>query len=160
MKDVLSWEDQQLIERMAPERIALPRGWRMRIHYSETSPPRGRAKIQDLYGLTQSPTVPAGRAKVLLEILAPSMQPVQATEDLANFWKELYPTLRKELARKYPKHEWRIGAIRLKRKRQRPPCVEGRALTLPLQTILSALFDLRPRVLQRDGAVEHERAGL
>ena len=106
-KDALSWEDQQLVEQMAPERFQLPRGWRMRIEYSAGSAPRGRAKIQDFYGLTETPRIAAGRMKLLLEILAPNMRPIQVTADLANFWANLYPTLKKELSRRYPRHEWR-----------------------------------------------------
>jgi ATP-dependent helicase HrpB len=107
VKDALSWDDQQFVQRMAPERYPLPRGWRMKIEYSAGGPPRGRAKIQDLYGLEQAPTVAGGRVPILLEILAPSMRPVQLTDDLPNFWKNLYPTLKKELSRRYPRHEWR-----------------------------------------------------
>jgi len=108
VKDALCWEDQQFVEQMAPDRYELPRGWRMKIEYC-SSPPvaRGRAKIQDLYGLKVTPTVAGGRVPILLEILAPNMRPVQVTEDLANFWANLYPTLRKELSRRYPRHEWR-----------------------------------------------------
>jgi ATP-dependent helicase HrpB len=107
VKDALSYEDQRFVEQMAPERIGLPRGWRMKIEYDPNGPPRGRAKIQDFYGLEQSPTVAGGRQKVLLEILGPNMRPLQVTEDLANFWKNLYPELRKQLSRRYPRHEWR-----------------------------------------------------
>jgi len=106
-KNALSWDDQQVVEKMAPERIQLPRGWRMKIHYDPNAPPRGRAKIQDLYGLEQTPTVAGGRQKVLLEILGPNMRPLQLTEDLANFWRNLYPELKKQLSRRYPRHEWR-----------------------------------------------------
>ena len=72
-----------------------------------SQPPRGRAKIQDFYGLTQTPTVAAGRVKVLLEILGPNFRPLQLTDDLEGFWTRLYPELRKELSRRYPRHEWR-----------------------------------------------------
>ena len=106
-RDALSWEDQQFVEKMAPERYQLPRGWRMKIAYAAGQQPRARAKIQDLYGLNQTPVIAAGRARLLLEILGPNMRPVQVTEDLANFWKNLYPTLKKELSRRYPRHEWR-----------------------------------------------------
>ncbi|MFI5380388.1 MAG: ATP-dependent helicase C-terminal domain-containing protein [Tepidisphaerales bacterium] len=106
-KDALSWEDQQFVERMAPDRIQLPRGWRMKVEYTPGQQPRGRAKIQDFYGLSQTPTVAGGRVKVVLELLAPSMRPVQTTEDLAGFWERLYPDLKKELSRRYPRHEWR-----------------------------------------------------
>lgn len=107
VKNAMSWEDQQFVEKMAPQRYDLPSGWRMKLQYSAGNAPRGRARIQDLYGLNQTPTIAAGRAKILLEILAPSQRPVQLTDDLPNFWKNLYPTLKKELARKYPRHEWR-----------------------------------------------------
>ena len=107
VKDALSWEDQRFVEQMAPERIELPRGWKMRMEYTPGQSPRGRAKIQDFYGLAQSPTVAGGRQRVVLEILAPNMRPIQLTDDLANFWKNLYPTVKKELSRRYPRHEWR-----------------------------------------------------
>jgi ATP-dependent helicase HrpB len=64
-------------------------------------------RIQDLYGVTQLPKIALGRVAPLLHILAPSNRPVQITQDLAGFWKEHYPKLRKELQRKYPKHDWR-----------------------------------------------------
>jgi ATP-dependent helicase HrpB len=107
VKNALSWEDQRFVEQMAPERLQLPRGWRMKIDYTPGQPPRGRAKIQDLYDLTQTPTVAGGRVRLILEILGPNFRPVQLTDDLANFWTNLYPTLKKELSRKYPRHEWR-----------------------------------------------------
>jgi ATP-dependent helicase HrpB len=107
LRDALSWDDQQFVEKMAPERIELPGGFKMKVEYQLSSPPKGRAKIQDFYGLTQTPTVAAGRQRVVLEILGPNYRPLQTTEDLAGFWANLYPTLRKELARKYPRHEWR-----------------------------------------------------
>lgn len=107
VKDAMPYEDQRLVEQMAPERLALPRGWRMKIEYSAGAAPRGRAKIQDFYGLTETPRVGGGRIKLLLELLAPNMRPVQTTDDLANFWRTLYPTIKKELSRRYPRHEWK-----------------------------------------------------
>lgn len=107
LKDALSWEDRDFIDRMAPDRIALPRGWKMKVEYGANQQPRGRAKIQDFYGLNQTPMVAGGRVKVLLEILAPNMRPIQTTEDLAGFWQRLYPEIKKELSRRYPRHEWR-----------------------------------------------------
>ncbi|MGE5611073.1 MAG: ATP-dependent RNA helicase, partial [Bacillota bacterium] len=106
VKDALSWADQQFVEKMAPERLELAGGYRMRMEYSPGQPPRGRAKIQDFYGMNQTPMVGGGRQKVLLEILAPNMRPIQMTDDLANFWKNLYPTVKKELSRRYPRHKW------------------------------------------------------
>ena len=75
--------------------------------FLEESPPRGSARIQDLYGMDETPRVADGRQEVLLEILAPNMRAVQITDDLARFWRELYPSVRQQLAKRYPKHEWR-----------------------------------------------------
>ncbi len=107
VKNALSWDEQQLIEKAAPERLQMPSGKFLRITYQPGQRPRGNARIQDFYGLTQTPTVANGRQKVLLEILAPNYKPVQVTDDLDGFWKNLYPTLKKEYARRYPRHEWR-----------------------------------------------------
>jgi len=107
LRNALSWTDQQFVEQMAPPRIRLPGGYGMPVTYREGEPPRGRAKIQDLYGMRATPTVANGRQKVLLEILAPNFRPAQVTDDLAGFWKNTYPELKKELKRRYPKHKWR-----------------------------------------------------
>ena len=107
LRHALSHEEIRLVERAAPSEIALPSGRRMKVHYEPGQPPRGRAKVQDLYGLDRNPTVAMGRAPVLLEILGPNFRPLQVTADLANFWSVLYPSLRNELRRRYPRHEWR-----------------------------------------------------
>lgn len=107
VKNALSWGDREFVEKMAPERVQLPRGYRMKIRYEAGGRAIGRAKIQDLYGLDETPKVGGGRHPVLLEILAPNFRPVQTTDDLAGFWNNLYPEVRKQLSRRYPKHEWR-----------------------------------------------------
>jgi ATP-dependent helicase HrpB len=107
IKHVLSYSDQQLVAKNAPERIKLGRGYGMRITYRPGEVPRGRAKIQDFYGMTKTPTVASGRVKVLLEILAPNFRPVQTTDDLAGFWERTYPEIKRQLSRRYPRHEWR-----------------------------------------------------
>jgi ATP-dependent helicase HrpB len=64
------------------------------------------ARIQDLYGLTQTPTIAMGRQPLGVEILAPNERPVQVTTDLAGFWATAYPALKKALQKRYPKHKW------------------------------------------------------
>jgi len=98
---------QQFVERMAPTRLALPGGTRMRIEYQTDGPPRARARIQELYGLTRTPAVAAGRQPLLIEILAPNQRPVQVTDDLDSFWRTVYPRLKAQLQRRYPRHDWR-----------------------------------------------------
>lgn len=107
VRSALSWEDIQFVEKMAPAAIAMPRGYRMKIEYAPGSPPRGRAKIQDFYGLDETPKVAGGRVSMVVEILGPNFRPLQVTQDLANFWRVLYPEMRNELKRRYPRHEWR-----------------------------------------------------
>lgn len=103
----LSWEDRTFVEKMAPADIRLPRGFRMKLQYEPGQTPCGRAKIQDFYGLDETPRVAGSRVPVRLEILGPNHRPLQVTADLAGFWRVLYPELRNELRRRYPRHEWR-----------------------------------------------------
>ncbi|MFA6107667.1 MAG: ATP-dependent helicase HrpB [Candidatus Latescibacterota bacterium] len=107
VQQALSWADQQFVEQMAPTQVRLPSGRRLRIDYGADGPPRGRARIQDLYDLTETPRLAGGRQPVLLEILGPNHRPVQVTDDLAGFWAKTYPEVRQELKRRYPRHEWR-----------------------------------------------------
>ena len=107
LQQALDWADRQFVEAMAPVQIPLSGGFRMKVRYREDGPPVGRAKIQDLYDVRETPRVAGGRQKVLLEILGPNFRPVQVTEDLAGFWARTYPELKNALKRRYPKHEWR-----------------------------------------------------
>lgn len=103
----LGWEDRQFVEQMAPAELRLPGGFRLKLAYQAGQPPAGRAKIQDLFGLDETPRVAGSRAVIRLEILGPNRRPLQVTSDLAGFWRVLYPDLRNELRRRYPRHEWR-----------------------------------------------------
>ncbi len=105
--DWLTPEQRALLDRHAPERIALPNGRSARIVYSGETPPYFSATIQQLYGMNESPKIAMGRVALTAHILAPSQRPVQITQDLAGFWRDHYPRIKQELQRKYPKHEWR-----------------------------------------------------
>ncbi len=107
VRHALSWDDQQFVEKMAPPWIRLPTGRRMRLQYIPGQPVKGKAPIQDLFDVSRHPHVAGGRERVLLEILAPNMRTVQITQDLPGFWADIYPRVKQELARRYPKHEWR-----------------------------------------------------
>jgi ATP-dependent helicase HrpB len=96
-----------LLEQWAPERIGLPGGRRARVTYEPDQEPVAAATIQDLYGAPNRLTVAGGRVPVVIQVLAPNQRPVQMTRDLAGFWREVYPRVKQELQRKYPKHEWR-----------------------------------------------------
>jgi ATP-dependent helicase HrpB len=98
---------QALVERSAPERAELRNGKRARIDYASPGGPSIAMKIQDLYGVTETPRLFGGRVPLTVSILGPNHRPVQVTQDLAGFWTGAYPAIRKELSRRYPKHEWR-----------------------------------------------------
>jgi ATP-dependent helicase HrpB len=103
----LSTSQRQLLDRHAPERVTLPNGRTPKVTYDADGPPYISLRIQELFGVTQTPRIAMGRVPLSVHILAPSMRPVQVTQDLANFWREHYPRIKSELQRKYPKHEWR-----------------------------------------------------
>jgi ATP-dependent helicase HrpB len=107
LKEWLAPGQEALLEAYTPERLQLPGGRRARIRYTAGSPPVLSARIQDLYGLTHTPAIAMGRQPLVVEVLAPNERPVQVTTDLASFWSTAYPALKKELQKRYPKHEWR-----------------------------------------------------
>lgn len=106
IQNALSWDDQQFVNKMAPNRIKLPNGKNMKIRYEVGQRPKGVIRIQELFGLEKTPCVLDGREPILIEILAPNMRPVQITDDLASFWAELYPKIKPQLSRRYPRHQW------------------------------------------------------
>ena len=103
----ISGVQRDMVEKYMPERIALSNGRTPKVTYEAENPPFISLRIQELFGVTQTPKIAMGRVPLSVHILAPSMRPVQVTQDLANFWREHYPRIKSELQRKYPKHDWR-----------------------------------------------------
>ena len=95
------------LESYAPERIKLPGGRSARVLYAEGQVPVLAARVQDLYGVEKPIVIADGRVRLRVEVLAPNQRPIQVTDDLGSFWKNTYPQIRPEYARRYPKHEWR-----------------------------------------------------
>ena len=94
------------IDRLAPAELELPSGNRHAIVYEPGKQPVLAVRIQELFGLHETPRVAGGRAPVLLHLLGPNYRPQQVTADLASFWENTYPEVKKELRRRYPKHAW------------------------------------------------------
>lgn len=94
------------IERLAPSEIQLPNGNRHPIVYETGKAPLLAVRMQELFGMPETPRIGGGRVSLLLHLLGPNYRPQQVTSDLASFWKNGYPELRKELRRRYPKHAW------------------------------------------------------
>jgi ATP-dependent helicase HrpB len=107
VKSWLSAAQQQTLDDLAPERIKLAKGRAAKITYGGAASPTIAARIQDLYDTPRGLTVGRGRTSLRIQVLAPNHRPIQITDDLETFWREGYPKIKKELQRKYPKHEWR-----------------------------------------------------
>jgi ATP-dependent helicase HrpB len=107
VKSWLSPAQQRALDELAPERIKLAGGKSVKITYSESNPPTIAARIQDLYGVKKNLIVGRGKIALRIQVLAPNHRPIQIADDLENFWSATYPKIKKELQRKYPKHEWR-----------------------------------------------------
>src|SRR5262249_60440027 len=106
LRGVLTHAQWQAVEREAPERIAVPSGSRLALKYELGRPPVLAVRIQELFGLRDTPRVAGGRVRVLLHLLAPNFRPQQVTDDLASFWANTYAQVRKDLRARYPKHAW------------------------------------------------------
>jgi ATP-dependent helicase HrpB len=102
----LSYQQLEAVRREAPERLEVPSGSQIRIAYEPGKPPVLAARIQEMFGLAETPRVAAGRIPVLLHLLAPNGRPQQVTHDLRSFWENTYRQVRKELAGRYPRHAW------------------------------------------------------
>jgi ATP-dependent helicase HrpB len=94
------------LQRHAPERIALPSGRAAIVDYSAPAGPTVAARLQEFFGLQSVGALAGGRVPVVLELLAPNHRAVQVTTDLASFWQNVYPQVRRELMRRYPRHSW------------------------------------------------------
>jgi ATP-dependent helicase HrpB len=106
LSGALSHGQREALRRQAPERLAVPSGSQIAIAYSPGGPPVLAARIQEMFGLAETPRIALGRVSVLLHLLAPNGRPQQVTHDLRSFWENTYPQVRKELAGRYPRHAW------------------------------------------------------
>ncbi len=93
-------------EELAPERLRLPGGRMAKVQYGVGQAPWVASRLQDFFGMKDTPRVAGGRVPVVVHLLAPNQRPVQMTSDLAGFWQRLYPEVRRELSRRYPRHAW------------------------------------------------------
>lgn len=106
LNDWLSSHQRHLLDMHCPERIHLPSGHSAKITYSSENDPFFSAKLAQLVGTKNTPTIAAGRIPLLVHILAPNNRPWQMTKDIPNFWQNGYPQMKKELAGRYPRHPW------------------------------------------------------
>ncbi|MFP5276874.1 MAG: ATP-dependent helicase C-terminal domain-containing protein [Acidobacteriota bacterium] len=109
----LAWLEQRFDARRlsehAPRTLRLQAGRQVKIHYERGKTPWIASRLQDFFGMEESPRLGPARTPVVLHLLAPNQRPVQTTTDLAGFWKRLYPEVRRALMRRYPRHSWPEG---------------------------------------------------
>ncbi|MCF8055529.1 MAG: ATP-dependent helicase HrpB [Desulfocapsa sp.] len=103
---LLSWQDQQELDRLLPTHYQAPSGSRIKIKYLPGELPVLPVRLQEMFGATESPRLFNGKLPILIHLLSPAGRPVQVTADLASFWRSTYPQVKKELAGRYPKHYW------------------------------------------------------
>jgi ATP-dependent helicase HrpB len=102
---LLSWNQQTRLNELAPTHLPVPSGSNIPIFYS-TNPPTVSVRLQEMFGLTETPRVGGGRVALLIELLSPARRPVQTTQDLKSFWARGYHDVKKDLKGRYPKHYW------------------------------------------------------
>ena len=108
----LSWQQRAQLDVLAPATVDVPSGSSIRVDYSNPLSPVLAVRVQELFGLTETPAVAAGAVPLTLHLLSPANRPVQVTRDLAGFWRHSYFEVRRELRGRYPKHEWPDDPIR------------------------------------------------
>ena len=101
----LSWEQQRRLDQLLPTHITVPSGSRIRVDYTHF-PPVLAVRLQEMFGLADTPRIAEGRIAVLLHLLSPAQRPVQITQDLAAFWQGSYHEVKKDMKGRYPKHHW------------------------------------------------------
>jgi ATP-dependent RNA helicase HrpB len=110
--DRLPWDFRAALEDWAPTHVEVPSGSRVPVDYSDPAAPVLAVRLQELFGLTETPTVARGRVPLTLHLLSPARRPVQVTRDLAGFWRTTYFEVRKDLKGRYPKHHWPDDPLR------------------------------------------------
>ena len=106
LKNMLSWEQQKLIDKLAPERLTMPSSSAIAIDYSDINQPVLAVRLQEVFGMYDTPDLLNGNVKVMMHLLSPARKPMQITQDLNSFWKTTYHEVKKELRGKYKRHYW------------------------------------------------------
>jgi ATP-dependent helicase HrpB len=106
LKNLLGWEQGRRLEEEAPTHLEVPSGSRVQLDYIPGESPVLKVKLQEMFGLADTPRVAGGKVPVTLHLLSPAQRPIQVTQDLRGFWERTYPEVKKELKGRYPRHPW------------------------------------------------------
>jgi ATP-dependent helicase HrpB len=102
----LPWDQRRLLDELAPTHIEVPSGSRIALDYSDPAAPVLAVRLQEMFGLAETPRIAGGRVSLTIHLLSPAHRPVQVTRDLASFWRTTYFEVKKDLKGRYPKHYW------------------------------------------------------
>ena len=103
---LLGWEERRRLEAVAPTHLTVPTGSRVRVDYADPAAPVLAVRLQEVFGLEETPRVGGGAVPVTMHLLSPAHRPVQVTRDLAGFWRTSYFDVQKDMKGRYPKHHW------------------------------------------------------
>ena len=106
LKTLVPWDRQRQVDSLAPTHVEVPSGSRVPIDYANPAEPTLSVRLQEMFGLTDTPKVGGGKVPVLIHLLSPARRPVQVTRDLASFWTSGYKAVKAELKGRYPRHYW------------------------------------------------------
>ncbi len=106
LEGLLDWKQRRRLDELAPTHLTVPSGSRIRIDYLEADAPSLAVRLQELFGLLETPRIGGGAVSLLIKLLSPAHRPVQVTRDLASFWRSGYAQVRRELKGRYPRHQW------------------------------------------------------
>lgn len=106
LEHMLSWEQKQQLQKEAPTHIRVPSGSLIPVNYSDPEQPFLAVRLQEMFGLQDTPRIAGGRVALTLHLLSPAQRPVQVTSDLSSFWRSGYFEVKKDLKGRYPKHYW------------------------------------------------------
>jgi ATP-dependent helicase HrpB len=106
LQNTLDWTQRTRLDEGAPTHLTVPSGSRLRLQYTPGESPVLAVKLQEMFGLADTPRVAWGRVPVTLHLLSPAQRPIQVTQDLRGFWERTYAEVKKELKGRYPKHPW------------------------------------------------------
>jgi ATP-dependent helicase HrpB len=121
--EMLTWEQRRALDALAPTHVTVPTGSRIPVDYSDPAAPVLAVRLQELFGLAETPRLAGGAVPLTLHLLSPARRPVQVTRDLAGFWRSSYFDVRRDLRGRYPKHEWPddpLAAAPTRRTKPRP----------------------------------------
>ncbi|MFK7893245.1 MAG: ATP-dependent helicase HrpB [Granulosicoccus sp.] len=106
LQALLNYRQQQVLDDYLPLHYTVPSGSRIRLDYAQSGNPVLSVRLQEMLGCAENPAIARGKVPLKVHLLSPAMRPVQVTEDIANFWTNSYPAVKKEMAGRYPKHVW------------------------------------------------------